>query len=97
MIVELSEMYDRKEQEGCQEKNRLHRATRNGEWLISVPHRINGTELSWGELWDNIRLRYGLMPQDIPATCDGCGKKFSIKHTICCKEVGHPWSPGLSH
>ena len=22
------------------------------------------------------------MPQDIPATCDGCSKKFLIKHTI---------------
>ena len=24
------------------------------------------------------------MPQDIPATCDGCGKKFSIEHTLSC-------------
>ena len=24
------------------------------------------------------------MPQDIPTTCDGCGKKFSIEHTISC-------------
>ena len=22
------------------------------------------------------------MPQDIPATCDGCGKKFSIKNAL---------------
>ena len=28
------------------------------------------------------------MPQDIPVTCDGCGKKFSIKHTISCPKRG---------
>ena len=22
------------------------------------------------------------MPQDIPATCDGCGKRFSIEHAL---------------
>ena len=22
------------------------------------------------------------MPQDIPATCNGCGKRFSIQHTL---------------
>ena len=25
-----------------------------------------------------------MMPQDIPATCDGCGNKFSIKHALSC-------------
>ena len=24
------------------------------------------------------------MPKDIPATCDGCGKKFSIEHALSC-------------
>ena len=28
------------------------------------------------------------MPQDIPATCDGCGKKFSIEHAISCPKGG---------
>ena len=26
------------------------------------------------------------MPQDIPTTCDGCGKKFSIEHALSCPE-----------
>ena len=76
IIVELSEMYDCQEKAGRKEKNRLHRATRNGAWLSAVPHRLNGADLSWEEFRDNPRLRYGLMPQDIPATCNGCGKKF---------------------
>ena len=33
-IFELSELFSRKEQAGGQEKNRLHRATRNGAWLL---------------------------------------------------------------
>ena len=60
--------------------NRLHRATRNGAWLSAVPHRLNGTDLSLEEFRDNILLIYGLMHQDIPATCDGCGKRFSINN-----------------
>ena len=54
----------------------------NGAWLSDVPHRFNGTELSREEFRAYLRLRYGLMPQDIPATCDGCGKKFSIEHAL---------------
>ena len=72
--VKLEELARRKELAGGHERNRLHRATGNWAWLSAVPHRINGTELSQKEFWDNLCLRYGLMPQDIPATCDGCGK-----------------------
>ena len=88
MIVEISDLYDRQEQAVRQDKNRLHRETRNGAWLSAVPHRLNGTELSLEEFRDNLRLRYGLMPQDIPATCYGCGKKFSIEHALSCPKGG---------
>ena len=81
-IVELSELFKLQEQAGGQEKNRLHRSTRNGAWLSAVTHCLNGTELSWEEFRDNLRLRYGMMPQDIPATCDVCAKKFSIEHAL---------------
>ena len=82
MHVELGELARRKELAGGQEKNRLHRETRNGAWLSDVPHRLNGMELYCEEFRDNIYLSYGLMPQDIPVICDGCGKKFSIEHTL---------------
>ena len=45
---------------------------------------LNDTELSREEFRDNLRRRYGLMPQDIPATCNGCGKKFSIERALSC-------------
>ena len=48
----------------------------------AVPHRLNGMELSREEFRDNLCLRYELMPQDIPATCNGCGKKFLIEHAL---------------
>ena len=31
---------------------------------------------------------YGLMPQDIPATCDGCSKKLSIEHALSFQKGG---------
>ena len=60
----------------------------HGEWLSAVPHRLNSTELSQEKFWDNLRLRYGLMPQDTPVNCDGCGKKLSIDHALSCLEGG---------
>ena len=44
--------------------------------------------MSQEELWDNLRLIYGLMPQDIPVACYGCGKKFSIEDAISCPKGG---------
>ena len=78
MHVELGKLAGQEELTGGQERNRLHKATRNGAWLSAVPHRLNGTELFQEEFWDNLRLRYGLMLQEITATCNGCGNKFLI-------------------
>ena len=76
--MELADLARRKELVGGQKRKFLHRATSNGVCISSVPHRLNGTELSQEEFEDNLRLRYELMPQDIPANSNGCGKKFSI-------------------
>ena len=56
-IAELSDLFERQEQAVQQEKNRLHRATRNGAWLSAITHLLNGTELSREEFWDNLCLR----------------------------------------
>ena len=86
--MELTDLDKRKELADGQEKNRLHRATRNRAWLSSVPHCLNGTELSQEEFRDNLHLRYGLMPQDIPANYNGCDKRFSIEHNISFTKCG---------
>ena len=75
MHIEFGELDRQKYLAGNQERNRLHRATRNEAWISSVPHQLNGAEMSCGGFWDNLCLRYGLMPQDIPANCNGCGKR----------------------
>ena len=62
MHIELGEISRQKKLAEGQERNRLHRTTRNGVWLSTVPHRLNGTELSREEFRDNFRLRYRLMP-----------------------------------
>ena len=36
----------------------------------------------------NILLRYGMMPQDIPATCDGCSNKLQIEHALSFPKFG---------
>ena len=72
----------RKNIAGVQERNRLHRATRNGAWVSLYKNRLNGMEFSREEFQDNLCLRYGLMPQDILATYDGCGKRFPIEHAL---------------
>ena len=80
--ADIAELVRQKELSGGHDRNRLHREKSNGAWLSAVPHRLNGTELSREEFRDNLCLRYGLMPQDIPATCDGCGKKFLIENSL---------------
>ena len=75
-------MARQKDLAGFQESNRLHRVTRNRAWLGAILHRLNGKEISWEEIRDNLRLRYGIMSQDIPATCNGCSRNFSIKQHL---------------
>ena len=88
MHVEQEELASKKEHEFGQERNRIHRTTRNGAWLSAVPHRIKGTEFSQEEFRDNLSLRYGLVPQDIPTTCNGCGNKFSVYQALSCPKGG---------
>ena len=80
--MEMEELTEQKDLVGGQYRHRLHRATRNKIWLIPTPYCLNGTDLSWEEFWDNMHLRYGLMPHYIPVTCNKCGKKFLIKHSL---------------
>ena len=41
--VELEKLARHKDLAGCQERNSLHRATRNGAWLSAVPYCLNCT------------------------------------------------------
>ena len=60
--VELADLARQKELAGGQESNPIHSKMSNGDCLSSVPHCLNGADLSQEEFRDNLRLRYGLMP-----------------------------------
>ena len=47
MHIELGELSTQNDLTGGQERNHLHKETRDGAWLNTVPHRLNSTELSW--------------------------------------------------
>ena len=86
--VEMAEM-DRRKDLGCgQNRNPLHKETRNGEWISDIPHHLNDTNLSREGFQNIIFHRYRMMPQDIFATCDGCGKRFLIKQILACPNCG---------
>ena len=69
-------------------KRRLDRSRASGCWLSVEPSRLNGNDLSAEEMRDNLRLRYNLAPVDMPANCDGCGKKMTVEHALQCKVGG---------
>ena len=86
--IEMADLAGKKELVVFQWRKRLHRETRNGAWLSAVLHRLNITELYQEEFRENLCVRYGLMPQDIPETCDGCGKRFSVEQALSCPKSG---------
>jgi hypothetical protein len=71
-----------------QAKRRIRRACESGQWLSVKPSRLNGTALSAEEFRDNVRLRFGLLPQQLPEKCDGCDQRFGVGHALSCKKGG---------
>ena len=69
-------------------KKRMGRMAETGAWLTLMPSRFDGTQLTAEEFRDNVALRYGLRPKDLPDRCDGCGEHLSIEHGLSCKKGG---------
>eukprot|EP00957_Ditylum_brightwellii_P048716 3696581-Ditylum_brightwellii.AAC.1 len=53
-----------------------------------LPCCKNNNVLGKGEFCDSLLLRYMCKPQDLPSHCDGCRKKFGLKHALDCKTGG---------
>ena len=64
----------------------MRRAANTGAWITVLPPTVNGTELGAQEWRDDLFLRYGMDPPDLPKYCDGCEAQFSISHTLDCKK-----------
>jgi hypothetical protein len=59
-----------------------------GLWLSVIPNHFNGNSLSAEEFRENLRLRYNLLPLDMPQLCNGCGAPMTVEHALCCKVSG---------
>jgi len=64
------------------------RAKEGGDWLNMMPRYKNNNVLGEGEFRDGLLMRYMSEPSDLPSHCDGCGKKFGLKHALDCKTGG---------
>ena len=76
------------EERRVMERHRLVRGKKAGAWLTCIPNSLNGTELSYEEFQDNLRLRFGFEPLNLPEKCDGCGEKFTVEHALSCAKGG---------
>ena len=54
------------------QERRLQQKTKTGAWLTVQPSTVNRTELGAQEWRDDLFLRYGLDPPELPTHCDGC-------------------------
>ncbi|KAL7474377.1 hypothetical protein ACHAW6_000352, partial [Cyclotella cf. meneghiniana] len=68
-------------------KKRMEQATAAGTWLSTTPDIFSGTELTKDEWLDNLAIRYGRHPTNLPDQCDGCGAGLTLEHGLA-REVG---------
>ena len=87
-LAENAVLWRRKEMVDGMGLNRLRLETDNWAWLTAIPHCLNGTELSWEEFQDNLLLRYGIVPLNLPTDSNGCGKKFLLPHALSSPKGG---------
>jgi hypothetical protein len=53
-------------------------ASAMGLWLALIPDRLNGNSLSTEDFSDILRLRYNLLPLNMPQLCNGCGAQMIV-------------------
>ncbi|KAL7474784.1 hypothetical protein ACHAW6_000750 [Cyclotella cf. meneghiniana] len=66
-------------------KKRMKCATAAGAWFLTIPDSFSGTDLTKDEWLDNVAIRYGRCPTNLPYQCDGCGARLMLEHGLSCK------------
>ncbi|KAL7478615.1 hypothetical protein ACHAW6_004436 [Cyclotella cf. meneghiniana] len=69
-------------------KKQMEPATAAGAWLSTIPDRFSVTKLTKDEWLDNIAIRYGRRPANLPDQCDCCGAGLTLEHRLSCKRGG---------
>ncbi|KAL7474165.1 hypothetical protein ACHAW6_000158, partial [Cyclotella cf. meneghiniana] len=54
----------------------------------TIPDRFSGTELTKEEWFDNVAIRYGKRPANLPDHGDGCESGLTLEHGLSCKKGG---------
>ncbi|KAL7474326.1 hypothetical protein ACHAW6_000301 [Cyclotella cf. meneghiniana] len=67
---------------------RMEQATAAGAWLSTILDRFSGIELTKDEWFDNLPIRYGRRPANLPDQCDSCGAGLTLEHGLSCKRGG---------
>ena len=75
-------------------KKWMEQATAAGAWLLTILDRFSVTELTKDEWFNNIAIRYGGSPADLPDHCNGCGTGLTLEHGLNCK---HGRLVGIRH
>ncbi|KAL7474197.1 hypothetical protein ACHAW6_000186 [Cyclotella cf. meneghiniana] len=66
----------------------MEQATAAGAWLSTILDKFSGTELTKDEWFDNVAIRYGWRPADLPDQCNGCSAGLTLEHRLSCKRGG---------
>ena len=69
-------------------EKKFERMGENGAWLTRLPSNFDGTVLTREEWHDNVSIRYGFRPTNLPQQCDGCRGNFTVGHALTCKKGG---------
>ena len=88
LATEKAGLEEMKGRASRRDKKRLERIQETGAFLTVRPSRRDGTELERDEFRDAVLLRMGLVPKNLPKTCDGCGATFTVEHALTCKTGG---------
>jgi len=87
-LQRLPDEISQPEKEKAFQQRLLKRATKTGNWLTTMPLTSIQTNLSASEFRDNLHIRYGMTPRDLPEKCDGCSGRFSMYHAFTCRKDG---------
>jgi len=61
---------------------------RMSAWLSVLPIAQDGFDLSAQQFRDQLAIRYGREPLNLPSCCDGCDHVFSLQHALDWKQGG---------